>query len=96
MAYNKYAKLETLNNKDSQFNFIKLFASGYNRGRIISLIVFPKSVAISVMKEKSCRKLTRKVYSTVPCIARYAASFLFLKLNALTNPVSRILLGVAL
>ena len=42
MAYNKYAKLETLNNKDSQFNFIKLFASGYNRGRIISLIVFTK------------------------------------------------------
>ncbi len=49
-----------------------------NLGRIISIIVFKKTIVIQdsqCVEKRVVADFTRKVYSTVPCIVRYTASF---------------------
>lgn len=73
--YNKAVIINMLNSKTYASrharNFIIIKSSGYNSGRIISLIVFIKSVTFGYLEsvnEFSC--FTRKVYSTGAVLVR--------------------------
>ena len=73
--YNKAVIIDMLNSKTYASrharNFIIIKSSGYNSGRIISLIVFIKSVTFGYLESvNEFSSFTRKVYSTGAVLVR--------------------------
>ena len=73
--YNKAVIIDMLNSKSYASrharNFIIIKSSGYNSGRIISLIVFIKSVTFGYLESvNEFSSFTRKVYSTGAVLVR--------------------------